>query len=294
MKLEDLRTLCEVARCGSFSKAAENLHCTQSTASLRVRRVEDWIGARLLERSRDTRKEVTLTQAGATVLPKIEIAMAELGAAWSAFAAERRLERAQIAVFASHTPGLFVLPGVLAEFGRTHPSAIVNTHVNYTHEVLDRVRREGSPTCFGIVSQPEGFFHPDLTLEAAIDDPLCIVVGPGDDPAGTPVLDWLRDRILLITNRSSSTLAYLRRSGGIEPKDIRVLGSIESVKAALRETLGFAVLSRRAVGKELALGSLREVRVPGFSPSRVISVVRPKNQALSDLAQAFVRALCRS
>lgn len=295
MKIEDLQTFHEVIVSGSFTKAAVKLHCTQSTASLRIKRVEDWFGARLLNRSRDTRQEVTLTSAGERILPKIVAALTQMDAAYAALAAERRIENVQIAVVASHTPGLFILPGVLAEFARLYPRVTVNTHVRYTREVIEAVRHDASGTCFGIVSQPEGFEHADLVAQAVMDDPLSIVTGPGAGPRkhvgrASPIR-WLQEQTLYMTNQSSSMLTYLRKGCGLELRDIRVVGSVESVKAALLKGPGFAVLSRRAVQDEIAQEKLHECHIPGFSPKRTIYALWAKDLEPSETARAFIRIM---
>lgn len=46
------RTFLEVASCGSFVAAAERLHVTQSTVSVRIQKLEDMLGKRLFERSK--------------------------------------------------------------------------------------------------------------------------------------------------------------------------------------------------------------------------------------------------
>ena len=65
LDLDLLRAFATVAETGSFSRAAERLLRTQSTISLQIKRLEDGIGQRLLDR---TTKSVKLTARGETLL----------------------------------------------------------------------------------------------------------------------------------------------------------------------------------------------------------------------------------
>src|SRR5438445_13063797 len=60
-----LRTLHEIARLGSFSRAADSLHLSQPAVSLHVRQLEDGLGMPLLERMG---RRAALTRAGAVLL----------------------------------------------------------------------------------------------------------------------------------------------------------------------------------------------------------------------------------
>ncbi len=61
MKLENIRTFLEIAACGSFNHAAENLSVTQSTVSARVKSMEQQFGRPLFTRGHSG---VELTSAG--------------------------------------------------------------------------------------------------------------------------------------------------------------------------------------------------------------------------------------
>ena len=65
LDLDLLRSFTMVVDTGGFTRAAEEMHRTQSTVSAQIRKLEDIVGHRLLER--DTRK-VRLTAEGEFVL----------------------------------------------------------------------------------------------------------------------------------------------------------------------------------------------------------------------------------
>src|SRR3978361_414715 len=65
LDLELLRSLVSVADSGSFTRAGERVHRTQSTVSQQIKRLEDDLGQPLLNR---TGKDVTPTEAGERLL----------------------------------------------------------------------------------------------------------------------------------------------------------------------------------------------------------------------------------
>ena len=75
MELRHLRTLEAIARHGSFTRAAEELHLAQSALSQQVRRLEAELGVEVLRR---TSRTVTVTQAGEVVLDYAQIGRAHV------------------------------------------------------------------------------------------------------------------------------------------------------------------------------------------------------------------------
>jgi DNA-binding transcriptional LysR family regulator len=73
--LKQLRAFVMVAREGSFTRAADNLHVTQSTLTSSIKILESELGMRLLDRST---RSVTLTAQGAQFLPTCDRLLREL------------------------------------------------------------------------------------------------------------------------------------------------------------------------------------------------------------------------
>src|SRR5262249_42751193 len=66
------------------------------------------------------------------------------------------------------------------------------------------------------------------------------------------------------------------------------LGSSEAIKEAVLERLGVAVLSRRAVHKEVRAGQLKTVAIEGLALDRDIFTVRDRRRPLPTSAQLFL------
>lgn len=72
MSIRALRYLIALAECLSFTRAAERCSVTQSTLSIQLRKLEEYLGVRLFERNR---AHVALTEDGRKVLRFARVAV---------------------------------------------------------------------------------------------------------------------------------------------------------------------------------------------------------------------------
>lgn len=115
MNLSHIRCFLAVVETGSFTRAAERVHLSQPTLSAAIRRLEDWLGAPMFERSR----KVRLTPAGTRFIERARRMLEEAQAARAETREEARGERLRIGLLqtlASHHIG-----PLLGDFRRTHP-----------------------------------------------------------------------------------------------------------------------------------------------------------------------------
>ena len=82
----------------------------------------------------------------------------------------------------------------------------------------------------------------------------------------------------------------LRRLGTkLRDLDVKLeLGLQESVRSAVQAGYGISFISRAAIERELAAGTLAEARVAGMHASRTISLARGTGRVPTRAAQAFV------
>jgi molybdate transport repressor ModE-like protein len=173
-----LRVLREVAQSGSFSAAARSLGYTQSAVSRQVATLEAVAGRRLFERSRHG---VSLTPAGARLLPRAGRVLEELeAAAREAAGAETAAERVRLGSFASAAAGL--VPRALV----TLPRELRVTLREGTTPALTRALRAGTLD-LAILARTPPFRPPDsespqLELTTLAEHDLVVAV-----PAGHPL-----------------------------------------------------------------------------------------------------------
>jgi DNA-binding transcriptional LysR family regulator len=135
LDLDLLRSFVAIAETRSFSRAAERLLRSQSTISLQLKRLEDLVGQRLMDR---TPRSVTLTAEGEVLLDYAHRMLAlndEVVA---------RVNEPQMAgVVRLGTPEDFAtahLPDVLARFAQAYPQVSLEVTCDLTLNLLDRFR----------------------------------------------------------------------------------------------------------------------------------------------------------
>src|SRR5207247_3552143 len=107
LELRLVRYFVAVAECRHFGRAAEALRIAQPSLSRQIRRLEQQLGARLLDR---TPQGSRLTEAGEVFLPHA----AELLRSAATAAAPTRAAATPSRVTAGYTTGLIVTPAVRA------------------------------------------------------------------------------------------------------------------------------------------------------------------------------------
>ena len=118
LKLRHVRAFVEVARQGSFRRAAEKLFVSQPALTITINQLEELVGVGLFNR---TTRRVNLTIDGEDFLPIAERLVADFDRAIRdlKMTAERREGKVSIAVLPSLTINL--LPGLLARFKDANP-----------------------------------------------------------------------------------------------------------------------------------------------------------------------------
>ncbi|WP_426731322.1 LysR family transcriptional regulator [Myxococcus faecalis] len=115
-----------VAEERSFRKAAARLGVTTAAVSKAVRKLEDDVGARLLER---TSRQVALTAEGAAFLERAREAVAQLRAARETVAQAQRAPRGPLTVALPYILGPVVLPA-LARLQTRYPQLTVHARLS--------------------------------------------------------------------------------------------------------------------------------------------------------------------
>lgn len=137
MELHQLRYFCAVAETNSFSRAAEQSHVSQPSLSQQIMKLEDELGARLIDR---LGRSVRLTELGKTFLPRARAVLRELEAAKGDVVEQRESVGGTITVGVIPTVAPYLLPAQLSSFSRKFPQAQLTVVEEITPILLERLR----------------------------------------------------------------------------------------------------------------------------------------------------------
>lgn len=131
-----LRTFAAVIEAGSFTRAGEVLHITQSAVSMQMKRLEDIAGRPLF---RKNGRSFQLTPAGETMREHSLRILSVHNEAVAAFARPDLMGRVSFGCAEDYASRF--LPRVLADFRRAYPRIRVNIHSAPDRELRELLRR---------------------------------------------------------------------------------------------------------------------------------------------------------
>jgi DNA-binding transcriptional LysR family regulator len=247
----DLRVFVRVMDRGSFSSAASDLGITPSAVSKLVSRLEDRLGARLLERS--TRR-LALTPEGETFLSRARRIVADIDEAEAEVARVRGAPRGKLRINAGTAFGLHQLTPALADFLARYPE--IDLELSITDRLVDLIE-EQADIAVRSGHIPEGPF-----IQRKIADLQRVICAAPSYLArrGTPRLaSDLKDHDCIVVAGPGLNRWPFKTRTGIDVVDIHPRVSTDDAEAALRlaiEGAGIVRLSDVIVGEPLRNGEL--------------------------------------
>jgi DNA-binding transcriptional LysR family regulator len=284
LTLRQLRIFEAVARHGSLSRAAAELHLTQPAVSMQMKQLESLVGMPLAKR---VGTRTLLTPAGAELrlhARDITMRMADLALAMDEF---RGLKRGQLRLAVVSTANYF-LPRLIAEFSRGHPGVHVSLQVANRETVLAALC-DGAADLAITGRPPE---RNDISAQPFMPNPLVVIAPPEHALVGTgrvPLARLARET-LVVREPGSGTRAALERhfaQHGLAVRPGCELGTNEALKQAVRAGLGLGMVSAQTIELELAAGYLVVLPVEGFPIVRQWHVVHRTRNRLSLAARTF-------
>jgi DNA-binding transcriptional LysR family regulator len=290
MTLRQFEVFLAVARERSFSRAAGKIHSSQPTLSEHVSELERELGKRLFVRRG---REVTLTEAGRVFEQYATQIVSAVEGARQAISELDGLSHGSLLVGASTTPGLYVMPGLIAKFRARYPGIELRLQIANSQVIEDRVKARELD--LGVVGG-HAMGPDEACLAAGFLDELVLIVPPGHAWASRRTIapQQLSGQPLLMREEGSATRRVAERAlqrAGIRFKVAMELDHTEAIKQGVMGGLGVALVSIYAIRGEIATRRLCALRLRGIRIQRHFHVIHHEARRVTASARAFMEML---
>ena len=287
MELRHLETFAKIAELKSFSKAAEELYCTQPTVSKQIIDLENYFKIKLLDR---TKRSVALTRAGELLLRYAKNFISLKKEMVEAIDAFKGLKTGSILVGASSIPGIYIIPQVLNIFKQKYDGIKVRLIISDSKEIIGKM--EHGEIDIGFVGAKD--VSKNLNYKKLFDDTI-VIAAPKSFPNAVNIKD-LRDYPIVIREAGSGTRdcfdSALRRLHIDITDNLKVVAELtdtEAIKEAVKYGLGMTYISKMAIESEVKKGAVKILRIDGLKElKRSFFIITKKGKTILPHVRALM------
>lgn len=281
---KQLRAVAAIARHGTIVRAAEEISLTPAALAARLKQLEDDLEMPLFDR---TQQGLRVTEAGKELLIAAERIENAIDDCINGIERLRTLDGGRVTVAMVSTAKYFV-PRAVAVFSRLHPNIELRLLTGNRFQTVAALRSYEAD--LAIMGRPPL----DIAVDSAVFGvhPFVVVAAPSHPLAGAgrvPQSSLLREPFV-VREQGSGTRAVFESFASQLPLRPRVpveIDNNETLKRAIAEGVGIAVLSAHTVATEVAEGQLVLLDVEGFPVRREWHIVRRADRSGGPAAQTF-------
>jgi len=283
MQFHQLAYFVAVAEHRHFTRAAERMRVAQPSLSQQIRALEHDLGAPLFHRIRGN---VSLTEAGETLLPIARRILADTESARRAIRELDELDRGRVRLGAPPSLCTGLLPAMLSAFRRRYPGIQLELHESGSGDLRQQLT-EGALD-LALLAGTHG--DPQLSATPLLLEEL-VVIAPADAPVAPPgarlAIRELADVPLVMFRRGydvREVTVNACRAAGFEPVFAIEGGEMDAVLELVRAGMGAAVVPSTVAGDRFPTtrfapeaGMTRVVRLAhrkDVDPTRAVRALR--------------------
>lgn len=308
MNLQDLRYLVAVAEHRHFGRAAEACSVSQPTLSSQIRKLEDGLGVRILER---TNKRVDLTPVGSQIVEHARRALAAAREMESVASASRDPLVGPLRLGVIPTLAPYLMPLILEPLRQAYPRLTIELWEDQTRSLIEGLRSRSLDAAL-LATAPGA---PEITEIELFREPLLAALPPRHRLANAAAVkeESLTSELMVLSDGhclANQTLAACgqkanaRRTplqSGMQAATLETLVNLVAAGygATLIPALAVPSLSRREIViRPLVSDSARTIRLasrPGYSRPQALRAIekiicRAVEPALSQLPGRHARS----
>jgi len=281
--LNQLLIFTHVARHGSITKAAEELHLTQPAVSIQLKNFQQQFDIPLTEL---VGRKIFITDFGREIVRAAEVIISEMEHIQFRSKLHKGILAGKIKISVVST-GKYIMPYFLSDFLKLHPNIELQMDVTNKSKVLENL--EKNEVDFSLVSViPENIGLEQLPL---LKNKLVLVGKRNEMKDQKPSIKLFNTLPLIFREPGSGTRhtveAFLQKHNIRHIKSME-LTSNEAVKQAVIAGLGYSILPLIGIKNELLLNQLEIIDVPKMKLESEWNLVWLKAKNLSPQAKSLL------
>lgn len=290
--LIDLRLFVAIAEAKNLTRGAERMHLAASSASHRMRLLEESLGTPLLIREP---RGIRLTRAGEALLRHARQVLAQLEQMHADLTPYAKGVRGHVSLWANTHATHTFLPDSLSAFLKRHPQVSITLEEHTSPEVVMAVAR--GEVEVGVVAETVEGAEVELIPYRA--DRL-VLITPSDHPVAqrtsTPFVDVL-DSPFVMLHSGSAIHTFTMNTAAALGRHLEVRIQVRSFEAVCRMVsagVGIGLVPRSAVAEGSTRNPLTMVELEEAWAQRDLKVCVRKQALLSRFASDLVACLTKS
>lgn len=280
-EIRHIRAFLAVSRHANFTRAAQELHISQSALTVQIQQLEESLGVKLFDRNK---RRVVLTDAGRQVLGPLHRLVIDSEAIVSQTREIAGLRRGIVSVALLPSIASGILAEVLQSFNAAYPGIVTRIHDVVAGRVIEQVRKEEVDFGIGMLTRADK----ELTAVPLFTDRLFAFL-PAQHPLSsraTVSLSQIAQHPLVLTGTDSSVRALVDNAlqkGSLHATPSYEVNYMSTSLSLVRAGFGIAILPEHADTMGSASGL---VKLPIARPAitRHIQVIQRKGKSLSPAA----------
>lgn len=291
VNLELYRVFYAVVKCGSLTRAAEELYISQPAVSQAIKQLENQLGGKLFNR---THRGMELTEPGGKqMFDAVEQALKLFNQAETHYAELKNTATGVLRICASDTVATHFLIDYIKTYHERYPNVKIVIQDGTSAETIELIKnRRGD---IGFVNLPVDDQEVNLTDKVMQLHDIFVASEAFSELTDDVVpLSRLQDYPLLMLELSTATrqaIVGYAHSLGIHLHPEVELASLELMAELAKKGIGIACIPREFVRHELEAGTLKEIRTNPSLPVRGIGLVLAKDEKPSFAVREFLKLL---
>ncbi len=289
VNLDLYRVFYTVAKCGSLTRAAEELYISQPAVSQSIKQLENQLGVSLFNR---THRGMELSaQGGKVIFKEVEAALKLLYDAETRIGEMKESATGVLRIGATDTIFKYFLADKIVDYHERFPAVKIELLADFTPDTIEKLKANHCDVAF--VNLPVAVDE-ELKLEessARLNDIFIAGEKFSELAAGRVPLAKLRDYPLIFMNKntvSRRALDNFFHSFGLEFNPAIEVGSWDLMKRLVVRGMGIGVIPREYAGRALGGKELFEVKTDPVLPVRSVGLLLPKDRPVSYALHSFI------